>query len=324
MAKAWDGKVHQPDDKVLKALLQSKKAFMQLLRYFLSEDWAKHIEEHSLLRIDKSFILQDFAGKEADILYRCRLDGQEVVFYVLLELQSTVDQQMPWRLLQYMVEIWRSLLKDEDDARKRTQGFRLPAVIPIVLYNGSPVWTAKLNFREYQDRHELFDHCLLDFKYMLVDVKRWDTEKLKTFGGVLPLALRLDDSKNSLDLLTRLESSMDALSQLSEDEVGLIQSYLLRILAPMVKGTAKEAVQRWAKDLTGGPDMISNAAVNIRRAYNRQMKLERQEGRQEGRQEIQQSIIGSMHQRGMSADEISDLTKVPLELVLETLKSCMQ
>jgi len=54
------------------------------------------------------------------------------------------------------------------------------------------------------------------------------------------------------------------------------------------------------------------------------MKLERQEGRQEGRQEIQQSIIGSMHQRGMSADEISDLTKVPLEQVLEALKSCMQ
>ena len=81
MANEQYRKVHQADDKVLKALLQSKKAFMQLLRYFLSVEWANLIDEQSLVRFDKSFVQQDFVGKEADILYRCRMNGQNVVFF---------------------------------------------------------------------------------------------------------------------------------------------------------------------------------------------------------------------------------------------------
>ncbi len=43
-----------------KYLLSSKKAFVQLLRSFAQTEWAGQVEEGDVVRVDKSFILQDF------------------------------------------------------------------------------------------------------------------------------------------------------------------------------------------------------------------------------------------------------------------------
>ena len=43
----------------------------------------------AITRIDKSYILQDFNEKEADLVYRLKIKGQDVIFYLLMELQST-------------------------------------------------------------------------------------------------------------------------------------------------------------------------------------------------------------------------------------------
>jgi hypothetical protein len=54
-----------------------------------------------------------------------------------MELQSTVDFHMPFRLLLYMVEIWRGILKDTKPGDEKTKKFKLPAIVPIILYNGN-------------------------------------------------------------------------------------------------------------------------------------------------------------------------------------------
>ena len=134
--------IHQPADTAFKSLFQSKRAFVQLLRYFLKAPWAELIDEQQLERIDKSYIKSDHARLESDVVYKCQMKNQEIIIYVLLEMQSTVDHQMPWRLLQYMVELWRTVLKDTDADRKRTKQHRLPPIIPVVVYNGDGRWTA--------------------------------------------------------------------------------------------------------------------------------------------------------------------------------------
>ncbi|WP_294153707.1 flavodoxin domain-containing protein, partial [uncultured Clostridium sp.] len=40
--------------------------------------------------------------KEADIVYKAEAQGKEVVFYILLEFQSSVDYTMPLRLLLFL------------------------------------------------------------------------------------------------------------------------------------------------------------------------------------------------------------------------------
>nr|WP_276326132.1 Rpn family recombination-promoting nuclease/putative transposase [Pseudobacteroides cellulosolvens] len=45
--------------------------------------------------MNKSYVLQDFKEKESDIVYRLKIKDRDIIFYCLLELQSSVDYQMP-------------------------------------------------------------------------------------------------------------------------------------------------------------------------------------------------------------------------------------
>jgi len=91
------------------------------LKSFVKQGWVEELDEEKITRVDKSFILQDFKDKEADLVYWVKLSDQDVIFYVLMELQSTVDFQMPYRLLVYMVEIWREFIKDVPDGQEKVK-----------------------------------------------------------------------------------------------------------------------------------------------------------------------------------------------------------
>jgi len=115
--------IYNQHDKGYKFLLSSKRVFIELLRSFIKHEWVNDIDEANVVKVDKSYILQDFADKEADLVYRVKLKDKEVIFYILMELQSTVDYQMPYRLLLYMVEIWRGILKGYTKKRIKKERF---------------------------------------------------------------------------------------------------------------------------------------------------------------------------------------------------------
>ncbi|WP_017752317.1 Rpn family recombination-promoting nuclease/putative transposase, partial [Clostridium tyrobutyricum] len=119
---------------------------------------------------DKSYILEDFSEEESDIVYKVNICGQYVIFYILVEFQSRVDYRMPMRLLFYIVELWRERLKNTSKKDIRNKNFKLPAVVPMVLYNGKNKWTASRNFKDILGSNELFDENIIDFRYILFDV----------------------------------------------------------------------------------------------------------------------------------------------------------
>jgi len=93
--------VYNEHDKGYKYLFSAKRVFLELLNTFIKKDWIKYISEEDTGKIEKTFIAPDFKNKEADLLYRSKIKDKEYYFYVLLELQSKVDFQMPFRLLVY-------------------------------------------------------------------------------------------------------------------------------------------------------------------------------------------------------------------------------
>ena len=137
-----------PHDLGYKWLLSSREIFLQLLHSFVKQPWIEKIDEDTITRTDTTFIAKDFREKEADLVYEAHLEGQPVVFYILLELQRKVDFSMPYRLLHYMSGIWQNYLRllPETQSIER-KSFRLPAIVPIVLYNGERHWTAARSFR---------------------------------------------------------------------------------------------------------------------------------------------------------------------------------
>ena len=84
-------KISNPHDRGYKSLLASEEIFLELLRSFVDMGWISLIDPEVITRIDTTQILQDFSEKEADLVYRLKIKGQDVIFYLLLELQSRVD-----------------------------------------------------------------------------------------------------------------------------------------------------------------------------------------------------------------------------------------
>ena len=129
---------------------------------FLDEDWVKDIHEEDLVRVDKEYVLQDYRKKESDVVYRMKFknaatgEEQDVIFYILLELQSSVDRMIPYRLLMYMVQIWKQELTNVKYKDAQEQAYKLPAIVPIVLYNGEKEWDAVMNFKDLQNESQRF------------------------------------------------------------------------------------------------------------------------------------------------------------------------
>lgn len=107
---------------------------------------------------------------ESDIVYTAKIGDTEAIFYILIEFQSRTDYRMPLRLLFYMCEILREYSKNQNH-NKNDKNIRIPAVIPIVLYNGKEVWDVPTESRRIFYNEEKFDSGVLNFTYDILDDK---------------------------------------------------------------------------------------------------------------------------------------------------------
>lgn len=71
---------------------------------------------------------------KADIIDRFQRKDTDMYLNFLIEFQSTVDKFMAFRMLTYVMELYRELIYNH----KLT---RLPVIFPLLLYNGDAQWT---------------------------------------------------------------------------------------------------------------------------------------------------------------------------------------
>jgi hypothetical protein len=272
--------IHNPHDTGYKYLLSFKKVFVQLLKNFIKEGWTDMINESAVMKIDKSYILQDFNQKEADVVYRVDIKGQEVIFYILMELQSTVDFQMPYRLLLYMVEIWRDVLKNTKRNEAEQKEFKLPVIVPIVLYNGENNWTAKMSYKETLSGYELFGDYVLDFKYILIDVNRFKKEDLAGLSNIIGTAFLLDQKYDTSEIYERLEQALKILSGMSPEDFSMLKPWLTHIFANKLPAGTREKIE----DIISKADIgeVSTVIYNLERTLEEEFQKREAKGEARG------------------------------------------
>ena len=138
MNKEFNKEIYHIHDKSYKDLYSKKEIALDLFRSQIKEPWTKEISLEDLTLVNKSFVTSDYEETECDIVYKAQINDTEVIFYILLEFQSTIDYRMPLRLLFYMCEILRDHSKNSNH-KKSDKHLKIPAIIPIVLYNGKQV-----------------------------------------------------------------------------------------------------------------------------------------------------------------------------------------
>ena len=121
-----------------------------------------------------------FQNREADIVYKYK---DKNIFF-LIEHQTKIDYTMPYRILEYEIAIMKSAV----DIRKvKNKEYKLPLVVPIVLYTGKKKWDAKKYLEESQER--LDGVKIKAGNYNLVDIndytKEDDEDLLKRIISIL-------------------------------------------------------------------------------------------------------------------------------------------
>lgn len=116
------------------------------------------------------------AGRREDVLYRIKVAGKPVCFYILFEHQSRPLRIMPLRVLEYTGLIWQA-------HRGRVEsGGGLPLVIPVVIYPGPGRWSAVRRLRDLIEiPGEISDWAATfvpDCGFLLVELAGLPMEKL--------------------------------------------------------------------------------------------------------------------------------------------------
>ncbi len=159
-------------DKGYKRIFSIKKNFLDFIKKYIALDWMMPLEEKDLELIDKEFITDQFDTYESDLVYKVYTTKGVIYLFFLFELQSYNDFTMPFRLLVYMTAIWLDYFKNCDKNERSRKDYRLPTIMPIVLYNGERSWTAPCRFSQMIDQAELFGKYVVDFEYALVSVNK--------------------------------------------------------------------------------------------------------------------------------------------------------
>ncbi|AOR95218.1 transposase [Clostridium butyricum] len=294
--------VHHEHDVGYKHIFSHKATFLEFLRSFTKKEWANLIKEEDLILVDKSYILSDFEEEESDILYKVKIDDKEVIFYVLLEFQSKVDFQMPMRLLFYMTEVWRDILKNTDKNTRKRKSFKLPAIIPIVLYNGKNKWTAKMNFKEILSGYELFEDNILDFNYMLFDINRYDDDELINMSNLVSAIFLLDQEMNEEELIRRLRKIIYVLKKISPEQFNVFKQWLKNIVKPRLK----EEMQKQVDDVLNksNQEEVDVMVSNLGKTLDNIEKKGIEKGIEKKAKEIAVKAI----KMGMDNSVISELT----------------
>jgi predicted transposase/invertase (TIGR01784 family) len=301
-------KINNPHDNGYKHLLYSKKAFMELIKSFIKPGWAEQIDEASLVRIDKAFILQDFKNKEADVVYRARLKDRDVIFYVLLELQSQVDYLIPYRLLLYMTEVWRDFLKNRSKKDRERKSFRLPVIVPIVLYNHKGKWTVPLNFKETLAGSDLFGNQAINFKYLLINVHDYAEEDLLELSGLFGAVFLVDQAKDLEEIITRLKLLAETIKKLDPEEFELFTSWTENILTRNIQPEEKNEVVTILQETR--PEEVEQMISNVERVLKKTYKDAEIKGIEQGIEKgIEQGILLVARQMLLEGEDVEKIIR---------------
>ncbi|MGQ9844474.1 MAG: Rpn family recombination-promoting nuclease/putative transposase [Spirochaetota bacterium] len=130
--------------------------------------------------IDKSYVANQYQEYEADIIYKLYFKDSELYLYLLIEFQSTVDRFIAFKMLQYIMELYRELIY-------KLKSKTLPVVFPILIYNSDKKWTAPFSVQELITLPPVLKQCgayIPHFQYYTIVENTIDTKTLYNMMNV--------------------------------------------------------------------------------------------------------------------------------------------
>lgn len=160
-------------DRGYRRLLSHPKVVKDLITSFVHGDFVRDIDFLKLEPYDRSFITEDYKERESDVIWSVKVKGRPVYFYILIELQSSVDRWMALRMLVYILLLYQDLI-----VKKKVRKY-LPSVFPLLLYRGKREWKAPESLSALIEiPFEAFRLYVPEFSFLKIDEHRFSKESL--------------------------------------------------------------------------------------------------------------------------------------------------
>ncbi len=246
------------------------------------------------------YITKKFKDRETDIIYKMK---EKDVFF-LIEHQSTVDYNMPRRIVEYKIEIINQYIQNSKSSNKK---YKTPLIKAIVLYTGRGKWKVKESIEETQEKLE--DVTEESFsKYKALDVNKYEEKEMLEKEGALYKIILLDRANNKEKTEQVYKKVLK--SKLTKEEKAKIEEYAINILAETL---GEKKIEEISKEYLkkGGKTMLAET-------LKREMRRDRREARKEGQK------IGEEIGRKQVLEEKNQIIKEMLKsnIDIELIKKC--
>lgn len=272
-----------------KAIFSHPEMVIDIITGFAPGPWLDDIDFSTLEPCKSSFIAsaQEAQERHSDLIWRVRYKGSWLYVYLLFEFQSSIDPFMAIRMMVYMGLLYQDLIKRQEIKPNQ----KLPFVLPIVLYNGNPRWSAALATQELiAGAPQGFEKHIPQLKYFLIDEGSYHPDYLADLEN-LAAAIFLIETQTSME---GLHKAIARVLKWSDREK---QPVLRATIAKLTTRVMRKRLGNQAVKLDGIVDLegvCSMLEENIDNMISEGARKSRQEGLQEGRQEGMIQVLKSM------------------------------
>ena len=211
---------HQFPDRSAKWLIRQREHLEALLR-MVGGEIADALDFDRVEQLNRSFISDELRPQESDMIFkvpfRTPTQGhQEVIVYLLIEHQSTVDRSMGLRLLSYMVQIWMEERRQGQEQESPLGEWRLTPIVPIVFYTGKGEWKVPISLTALMDIPEVLTRFVPTFNTLFLDVKATPPGELTQTGHPFGWLLTVLQQEHAEDPAAMRQALLDALTGLRD------------------------------------------------------------------------------------------------------------
>ncbi len=178
------------------------------------------IDFDQMAPVPTTFVQRDYRHVEADLVLRAplRRSGKErqVTIYILIEHQSEPDPLMAFRVLEYVVQIYKAQTRHSARRKGTLSRPALQPVIPMVIYTGLRPWKSLGRMPDLVERGREFERLIPALDPVFVNLPATPAGKLESEGGSFGWVLRLVQERHSRlrefqSLLQRVVASLEQL-----------------------------------------------------------------------------------------------------------------
>ncbi len=236
-AKKLQTEVGQVRDVNSRTIFKNPVLVSQFLRDNLDIPILKNVKPEDIEDVTERYQAYLGISFETDTVKRIRLRGEgadsQLYLISLIEHKSTVDYNVAMQLLRYMVCIWNEYAKEAERHQKgisRTKGFRYPAILPVVYYEGNQNWTADLRLRDRIMMTDILGQYVPDFTYQVIRIHDYTNEELLDRKDEMSLLMMINKVQTAEDMTRFLQSEQNKIAEI----VSKAPSHMLDIIAATI------------------------------------------------------------------------------------------